>query len=315
LLSLIDYVANSDALFKNFAYLCFMETTIHQLAIAEVRTRLKSAAAGRRFFSRNDFSIQMDADSGIMRDVLRLLRVPARLGENRIAIVISGSASWRLNLSGYEVSAPCAVLLPEGALLWIQSMSADFCCHVLAFSGKNRLQAIGTNLIKLEREDADDFEQLYHILWTLSLRYPFREEVVRSLVDAIVENCSTVASRQLAATPERHISRKEELLRQFLALVAACATQERNLSFYADRLCISVHYLCESIHDASGHYPKYWIDETLTSEAKYLLCYTDRSAAAISAELNFSNPAFFSRYFKRETGLTPGEFRLRHARV
>ena len=84
---------------------------------------------------------------------------------------------------------------------------------------------------------------------------------------------------------------------------------------YADSLCISVHYLCEIIYDASGHYPKYWIDETLTSEAKYLLCYTDRSAAAISAELNFSNPAFFSRFFKRETGLTPGEFRLRHAQV
>ena len=45
---------------------------------------------------------------------------------------------------------------------------------------------------------------------------------------------------------------------------------------------------------------------------KYLLCYTGGSAAAIAAELNFPSPAYFNRFFKRETGLTPGEFRKKN---
>ena len=49
-----------------------------------------------------------------------------------------------------------------------------------------------------------------------------------------------------------------------------------------------------------------------TEEAKRLLRYTDRSAAAISEYLAFSSPAHFTRVFKKYTGLTPGEYRDRH---
>ncbi len=83
-------------------------------------------------------------------------------------------------------------------------------------------------------------------------------------------------------------------------------------AWYADALCISVHYLCEAVYAVGGHYPKHYIRQTLVSEAKYLLCYTDGSAAAIAAELNFPSPAYFNRFFKRETDLTPGEFRKKN---
>ena len=69
---------------------------------------------------------------------------------------------------------------------------------------------------------------------------------------------------------------------------------------------------CEAVYAVGGHYPKHYIRQTLVSEAKYLLCYTDGSAAAIAAELNFPSPAYFNRFFKRETDLTPGEFRKKN---
>ena len=90
--------------------------------------------------------------------------------------------------------------------------------------------------------------------------------------------------------------------------------QQRELSFYAGSLCISVHYLCEAVFVCGGHYPKHYIRQALISEAKYLLAYTPQSAAAISEELGLPNPAWFSRLFKRETGLTPGAFRRQFRR-
>ena len=98
------------------------------------------------------------------------------------------------------------------------------------------------------------------------------------------------------------------------ALLSAHFQEQRELRFYADTLCISVHYLCEAVYAAGGHYPKHYIHQSLISEAKYLLAYTPRSAAAISEELGLPNPAWFSRLFKRETGLTPGEFRKQFRR-
>ena len=51
-----------------------------------------------------------------------------------------------------------------------------------------------------------------------------------------------------------------------------------------------------------------------TEEAKRLLRYSDRSAAAIGAFLGFSSHGHFIRVFKKATGLTPGEYREKHGR-
>ena len=37
--------------------------------------------------------------------------------------------------------------------------------------------------------------------------------------------------------------------------------------------------------------------------------HTDKSAAQIAEEMHFANPSFFSKYFRRLTGMTPGEFK------
>jgi AraC family transcriptional activator of pobA len=51
----------------------------------------------------------------------------------------------------------------------------------------------------------------------------------------------------------------------------------------------------------------------LLMEAQRLLIYTSASAVQIAAELGFQDPAYFSRFFKRHTGLTPLAFRQARA--
>ena len=51
------------------------------------------------------------------------------------------------------------------------------------------------------------------------------------------------------------------------------------------------------------------IDRALITQAKVLLRHSDKSVAQISEDLNFPNPAFFSKYFKRLTAMTPLEYR------
>ena len=48
-----------------------------------------------------------------------------------------------------------------------------------------------------------------------------------------------------------------------------------------------------------------------TDEAKRLLRYTDKPAAAISAYLGFSSQSHFSRVFKKYAGCQPNEYRKR----
>jgi AraC-like DNA-binding protein len=46
-----------------------------------------------------------------------------------------------------------------------------------------------------------------------------------------------------------------------------------------------------------------------TLEAKRLLIHTNMTVAEIANALNFVDPSYFGRFFKRETDLTPSGFR------
>ena len=47
----------------------------------------------------------------------------------------------------------------------------------------------------------------------------------------------------------------------------------------------------------------------IVSEARKLLLYTELSAAGVGESLGFDDPAYFARFFRRETGAAPTQFR------
>ena len=51
-----------------------------------------------------------------------------------------------------------------------------------------------------------------------------------------------------------------------------------------------------------------WINQAIIFEAKVLLKHSDLLVFQISDELGFPNPSFFSKFFKRITGMTPAEY-------
>jgi len=85
--------------------------------------------------------------------------------------------------------------------------------------------------------------------------------------------------------------------------------QEHNLSFYANRLCLSPRYLGTLIGKASGRGAKEWIDEALTTTIKVDLRHTSKPLKQIAIDMQFPNMSFFSKFFKRMTGMTPIEYR------
>lgn len=81
----------------------------------------------------------------------------------------------------------------------------------------------------------------------------------------------------------------------------------------AQSLFMGRSYLSAKFHRETGIKLNDFILQQKTEEAKRLLRYTDRSAAAIGEYLAFSSPAHFTRVFKKYVGLTPNEYREKHA--
>ena len=63
------------------------------------------------------------------------------------------------------------------------------------------------------------------------------------------------------------------------------------------------------IKKVSGKPAKQWIDEAIIARIKVALRHSDKQMTQISDEMNFANTSFFTKYFKRLTGMTPLQFR------
>ena len=104
-------------------------------------------------------------------------------------------------------------------------------------------------------------------------------------------------------------TRQEELLEKFIHLVFQHSSTRRDVQFYADQLCITTRYLSSILQDLTGHTPKELIDSRCIQEIKMLLRTTNLTMQEIAFRLDFPDQSFFSRYFKKNTGMTPAEYR------
>ncbi|MEU5696199.1 helix-turn-helix transcriptional regulator [Actinosynnema sp. NPDC020468] len=102
------------------------------------------------------------------------------------------------------------------------------------------------------------------------------------------------------------------LARHYLRLVSEELPHEQTVSGYASRIGVTSKHLADVVKRTTGKRPAEIIRAALTVEAKRLLTHTDLTVAQVSERLSFDNPSYFGRFFKRETGMSPGEFR-RHA--
>jgi AraC family transcriptional regulator, transcriptional activator of pobA len=99
------------------------------------------------------------------------------------------------------------------------------------------------------------------------------------------------------------------IIRKFNLLVEGNFKSEHSVSFYAQQLCKSPKTLSNLFALFNQKPPSRIIQERITLEARRLLCYTDRSVKYITAELGFEEVSYFSNFFKKNTGVSPSDFR------
>ena len=99
------------------------------------------------------------------------------------------------------------------------------------------------------------------------------------------------------------------MLHKFNNLVLKYSRKNRNIAFYAEKLNVSISYLNNSVKLHSGEPPGQIIRNKILLEAKRLLAHSNLNVAEIGYRLTFEDPSYFCRFFKRETQMTPLEFR------
>ena len=105
------------------------------------------------------------------------------------------------------------------------------------------------------------------------------------------------------------INNGSTLIRKFKKLVAMHFAEDQSIQAYAEKIGVSTGHLSDVIRSMTGSSPGRLIRNEIVLEAKRLLAHTELTIAEIGYSLNFEDPSYFSRFFKRETGVTPALFR------
>lgn len=143
----------------------------------------------------------------------------------------------------------------------------------------------------------------------------FSFDIVSGLIAATIYKVGDIMYHDLAEHPEEQNNshnRAEEYFKQFTHLLGEHFREERSVGFYARQLCITPKYLTTLIKRISGQSVSEWIDNYVILEAKTLLKYSTMSIQEIAYYLNFPNQSFFGSYFKRNTGMSPSQYKAQN---
>lgn len=260
---------------------------------------------------------------------------PIRLVGNGMVFCVKGSVHMSVNLNEYDVKEGCLVVLTDQDIVKVEkgsdddirdlhwvviAMSQNFLTNFRVDFRKilsEGVALIETPVLHLDQNIRGYFEDYLKLIGKLAnSELPMYKDAVRSLISSMV----SIAAGQWIADINRlrdekvvklnsRSEHKTLTFRQFIKLVSENYTQQRQVIFYADQLCMSPKYLSKLVKDVSGKSAPEWIDSYVLLEAKHLLKYSDMPIKEIVFRLNFSNQTVFYKYFKAHTGMTPTDYR------
>lgn len=114
--------------------------------------------------------------------------------------------------------------------------------------------------------------------------------------------------------PASGVGPQQVLARRFTMLVETHYLRFETIGQYAEALCVSERQLNDAVKRTLARTASQVVQERVILEAKRWLSNTETGIADIAFRLNIEDPAYFARFFKKQTGLTPGDFRRKHCR-
>lgn len=132
-----------------------------------------------------------------------------------------------------------------------------------------------------------------------------RSQMLQSLLQIFLVQAQRHYQVITPAVPSAEI----QLIEQFRRLVDQHYLVNRSVQEYADLLGITAGYLTKISKNTTGQPAGNLIRDRLIMEAKRLLAHTDSTVTEICAQIQFDDPSYFGRFFKRETGASPLTFR------
>jgi AraC-like DNA-binding protein len=168
--------------------------------------------------------------------------------------------------------------------------------------------------LHLSPKEEEIIWELYHKIDTeyYNNQDEYSREIILTHIDSILKYSQRFYKRQFINRTElsgKTVSKFNTILATYFENGRLKDKGLPTVKQMADDLHTSPRYLSDLLRQETGKTAMELIHIFLIAEAKNLLQATESTVAEIAYLLGFENPPYFSRLFKKETGITPNEFK------
>lgn len=240
-------------------------------------------------------------------------------------LVFNGSAKFEINLIQYGCSG-CTILFltPYQQFRWLDSNETEL--KMIQFHGdyycieyhKNIISCNGILFNNIYEKPFFNINKFYYdeIVNTIykmenelknEIVSPFTDSIVKSYLQLILSISSKEKSKYITDLNPNDLPNKD--LVYFQDLVEKYYKTERSMTFYAAEFSLSTDTFSKKIKKHFSKSPSQIINERVILEAKKLLHLTYKTIKEIAQDLNFEDEFYFSRFFKKNVGVSPSLYR------
>lgn len=298
------------------------DSTLHNISLARFRSLFPSSPS---VGLGDDFYI-LDAR---LEKSHQPMNHPCRFDGFMFLYCVKGRLKMNVNLTEFEISEGMVFMNVPGNIIRVNEIidtpQEDVRYLCLAMS-RDFTQGLKVEVNKLFNEGVSMLEKptiqlneteskltcnlIHHLVGLLQSEIPYKKEsILSSLSSLFYILMGAWRVEALKREDDAKSVRSKVIFEKFMRLVSDYHTQQRNVGFYADKLCLTPKYLSKIIKNTTGRSAPEWIDSYVILEAKNLLKYSGITIKEIVYKLNFPNQSVFYKFFKARTGMTPTEYR------
>lgn len=236
-----------------------------------------------------------------------------------------GTANIEIDLIPYEIVANTQLIIIAGSIVHNISNSDDFKISYITFKHEvydeatAQLESSFTFFLKeypCVQLGEKRINKMNYLVEAMEDFYNektncFRVKIFKNNIQSFLLDVYDKTRTLFKIDKSEEVGRREELFIKFIHLIHKYCPQQREVGFYAGKLYITSRYLSSITQNVADKSAKYIIDKHAIQRIKIMLKYSNMSIQDISYELNFPDQSFFSRYFKKHTGMSPLEYRAK----